>query len=695
MRKNRKFVDRSFHATKRLTIMKQATDHNSDSFLNDEQRAAATYSGRNLLVLAGAGTGKTRTIIARARHLLESGVQPSRLLILSFTRKSAKEIVNRLQSSISQDARQLHGQTFHSWCMEMIERNPAVFNFGKFSVIDEEDRESAFRLVCGRHFKKSNFIEAKQLAEVYSYAVNARCNLSTALGRRLFNGQMDEDTRKKILTRLPVFQDVIKKYIAFKSERHYLDYDDILHKVAVGLKKNPAAAAFIAGAYDHILIDEMQDTNPLQYLLLESFWNQCNLFCVGDDAQSIYGFRGADFQSIHHFTEVVPDAKVLKLTTNYRSTQEILDLSNWLLDRSPLVYDKHLVASRGAGIKPVLAHFHEEWDQARDIVMRIKNSQGEEGASYADNMVLSRSNWGLRSVEACLVEAQIPYVIYGGTSLMASAHIRDIVAALRIVANPRDELAWQRYLCLFPRIGEITAAKIIDRVLEKDTLGECLEELTSNAVLDPSAALTLAAIKKVEVEVNLAVAEALKGLTAILRQKYRDDWERRRPDVVLLEKIGEASESLTAFIADYILDPSLSTAVKNESDATNCVVLTTIHSAKGLEAKNCYLVNVNYNQYPSPKAVANGENAIEEDRRCLYVALTRAKDRLVIYRNHHATQVAEDRYTRELDMTHLYFLNNLPTSLYTFEDITDTKHSWDTYRGAGISLSDCDDFDFS
>lgn len=185
--------------------MKQATEHNSDSFLNDEQRAAAIYSGRNLLVLAGAGTGKTRTIIARARHLLESGVQPSRLLILSFTRKSAKEIVNRLQSSISQDARQLHGQMFHSWCMEMIERNPAVFNFGKFSVIDEEDRESAFRLVCGRHFKKSNFIEAKQLAEVYSYAVNARCNLSTALRRRLFNGQMDEDTRKKILTRLPVF----------------------------------------------------------------------------------------------------------------------------------------------------------------------------------------------------------------------------------------------------------------------------------------------------------------------------------------------------------------------------------------------------------------------------------------------------------------------------------------------------------
>lgn len=660
--------------------------------LNEQQRGAATFEGRNLLVLAGAGTGKTRTIIARSKYLLDKGVMPSRLLILSFTRKSAKEIVNRLQSSAKKDAQELRGQTFHSWCMGMIEQNPAIFNFGKVTVIDEEDRTSAFRLVCGRHFKKSNFIEPSQLAEVYSYAVNARCNLSTALSKRLFNGRMDEETRNKILKRLPVFQEVIRKYIAFKAEHRYLDYDDILQKVAVGLHKNPEAAAFLASGYDHILVDEMQDTNPLQYLLLESFWDRSNLFCVGDDAQSIYGFRGADFSSIHNFVNIVPDASVKKLTVNYRSTQEILDLSNWLLEQSPLGYDKSLTAYRGSGLMPVICHSSQEWDQARDIVMRIKDAQGVEGARYKDNMVLSRTGWGLRAVEACLVEAQIPYVIYGGTNLMASAHVRDIVSALRVVANPRDELAWERYLCLFPRIGEITAARMIDRLLDKNSLDECVESISQEPQIDPAVTSTLLEIREMQAEVNRAIAAALKGLDRILENKYKDDWSRRRKDLDLLERIGAASESLTSFIADYILDPSLATAVKAESDPEDCVVLTTVHSAKGLEAKNCYLVNVNYNQYPSSKAIAAGDDAVEEDRRCLYVAMTRAADRLIIYRSQRAAQVADPD---ESDAMSRYFLNDLPSKLYDVQTANDRHRRWDQYRGGGILLSDCDEFDFS
>ncbi|MDE6682547.1 MAG: ATP-dependent helicase [Muribaculaceae bacterium] len=657
--------------------------------LNPQQREAATYEGRNLLVLAGAGTGKTRTIIARAKYLLNKGVRPSRLLILSFTRKSAREIVARLQSSSQGDTRALKGQTFHSWCMEIIEHNPGVFNFGKFTVIDEEDRESAFRLVCGRHFKKNNFIEPKQLAEVYSYVVNARCNLSTALSHRLFNGRMDDETKEKILRKLPVYQEVIKKYMAFKAERRYLDYDDILQKVALGLMRNPEAADFIAGSFDHILIDEMQDTNPLQYLLLESFWTRCNIFCVGDDAQSIYGFRGADFKSIHYFPLVVPDSNVKKLTINYRSTQEILDLSNWVLEQSPLNYDKKLTANRGKGLKPVICHFHQEWDMARDIVMRIKNSQGEEKCPFKENMVLSRSNRGLKSVEACLIEAQIPYVVYGGTSLMASAHVRDIVSALRVVANPRDELAWERYLCLFPRIGEITAAKLIDKIIDKETLEECIEILEGEKGLDPDIATTLQNIKMLEIEVNRAIEAAMRGLQKVLAHKYKDDWNRRRKDIGLLEKIGAASESLTAFLSDYILDPSLGTGLKGEADPEDSVILTTIHSAKGLEARNCYLVNVNFTQYPSSKAIANGEDAIEEDRRCLYVALTRAKDKLTIYRSHKAAQVIDPSDMLGFEASKLYFLNDLPESLYEVENIGGSSREWGFYRGDSISLSDC------
>ena len=436
----------------------------------------------------------------------------------------------------------------------------------------------------------------------------------------------------------------------------------------------------------------MQDTNPLQYLLLESFWERCNLFCVGDDAQSIYGFRGADFKSIHNFVNIVPDAQVKQLTLNYRSTQEILDISNWLLMQSPLNYDKILTASRGHGVKPELCHFNQEWDEARDIVMRIKNSQGEEGAHYHDNMVLSRTNWGLKGVEACLVEAQIPYQIFGGTSLMASAHVRDVVAALRIVANHKDELAWERYLCLFPRVGEITAAKIIDRLLDLNSLEECLDILAGETILDPAATSTLMDILNLEAEVSQAIEAAFKGLDKILERIYKDDWPRRRKDLALLKKIGLSSDSLVSFISDYILDPALATGLKNEeADPDDCVILTTIHSAKGLEATNCYLLNVNYNQYPSSRAVANGEDAIEEDRRCLYVALTRAKDRLVIYRSRRAAQVLE----ADDDDGQRYFLNNIPSKLYEFSNIGGNSTSWGDYRGSGISFYDASEFDFS
>lgn len=668
------------------------TNTQSAETLNEQQLAAARYQGRNLLVLAGAGTGKTRTIIARARYLLRQGVAPGRILILSFTRKSAKEIVDRLQSALPRRSDELKGQTFHSWCMDMIEHNPGVFSFGNFTVIDEDDCNSAFRLVCGRNFKAANFIKPEQLAEVYSYAVNACCNLSTALQRRLFNGRTDKHTQEAILAKRAVYEQAIRKYLAFKKQHRYLDFDDILLRVASGLLKNPDAAAHIAAHYDHILIDEMQDTNPLQYKLLQSFWNHCNLFCVGDDAQSIYGFRGADFQSVHNFTKLVPQAAVLKLTLNYRSTQQILDFANWVLRCSPLDYDKDLKAARGKGALPVLVHYSQEWDQARDIVMRIRDSLGLQGCKYADNMVLSRSNHGMRAVEACLIEAGIPYVVYGGTSLFKSAHVRDVVSALRIVANYNDELAWMRYLKLFEGVGDIKAAKIISALLDKESLQQCLESLIIDFHMPAEAATTLQAIHDMQREVDKAVKAAFSGLEKILKHIYKDDWDKRCLDFPILQKLGAGAESITAFLGEYVLDPSLQTGKKEEGHPDDYVVLTTIHSAKGLEAANCYLLNVSYSTYPTPKSVEAGPEAVEEDRRCLYVALTRAKDRLFIYRSIHAARVREPQDNE--NHTQLYFLNNLPPQLYEFCDARFGASVWRPYTGKEITLDD-DDFDFS
>ncbi len=202
-------------------------------------------------------------------------------------------------------------------------------------------------------------------------------------------------------------------------------------------------------------------------------------------------------------------------------------------------------------------------------------------------------------------------------------------------------------------------------------------------------------IREMQAEVNKAIEAAMNGVTRILRNKYKDDWDRRAKDLTLLSRIGEASESLTAFISDYILDPSLETAIKNDEDPEDCVTLTTIHSAKGLEAKNCYLVNVNYTQYPSAKAIAGGEDAIEEDRRCLYVAMTRARDTLVIYRSTKAARVDDLDPDESADHNRLYFLNDLPEQFYTHAGEIPATRFWDNYKGQGISLSDGEDFDFS
>lgn len=222
---------------------------------------------------------------------------------------------------------------------------------------------------------------------------NAQCSLSDAIRMKIYD---NAPSTKDVENDKVVLQGVIKMYLDYKKQRKYIDYDDILMIVSKYLKRNEDLRKAIAQLSDHILIDEMQDTNPLQYELLSSFYDDCHLFCVGDDAQSIYGFRGADFQTIHSFTEIVKDSEVCKLTTNYRSTQEILDISNWVIDNSPLNYDKRLTAYRGPGIKPRLIHWAEEWEEARDIANHILDAFKIQGKKWSDNLVLCRSAWGLR-----------------------------------------------------------------------------------------------------------------------------------------------------------------------------------------------------------------------------------------------------------------------------------------------------------
>lgn len=632
-------------------------------YLNQEQQYAATFTGKHLLVLAGAGTGKTRTIIARAKYLIKSGVSPKRILILSFTRKAANEIVERIKMEIPESqAEGLQGSTFHSWCMSIIKNHPQIFPQANYTLLDEEDQESCFRLLCGKKWayksSKDEKIKPDTILSVYSYMANAQCSLSNAIRMRIYDNApstMDVEKDKVVL------QGVIKMYLDYKIQRKYMDYDDILMIVSKYLKRNENLRKAIVQLYDHILIDEMQDTNPLQYELLSSFYDDCHLFCVGDDAQSIYGFRGADFHTIHNFTNIVKDSQVCKLTTNYRSTQEILDFSNWIIDNSPLKYNKKLVAHRGSGLKPRLIHWAEDWEEANDIANHMLDAFKTKGKKWSDNLVLCRSAWGLRKTEACLIKHKIPYVIFGGNGLMSSKHIRDIVAPMRVIANYLDELAWSRYLQLWQNIGAVTAARIIGQVLEAQNLDDSLTTLTeivNTNGYEKEIYKALFAINRKRFDPSEAINDALGVMSKRLEHIYKDNgWNWRKDDFPILMEVAKKTSSIHDFVAEYVLDPKLDTALKDSGKLDDVVRLSTIHSAKGLEADIVYVINASTKSYPTPRAILNGEKAIEEERRCLYVALTRAKDELRVYRDVHSIHITNQHDNH-------YFLNNLPVYLY-------------------------------
>lgn len=683
--------------------------------LNESQRKAVEYNGKHLLVLAGAGTGKTHTIINRAAYLIANGVQGKRIQILSFTRKSASEIVERVNSMFrdSKDAKQLNGSTFHAWCMNIIKTNPKVFQVSDYTVIDREDQLGIFKLICGRNPKviEETRLNAKTLLDLYSFARNTRKNITETVRFKCLNNSTDEKVNSEIENIKPYLVSVFSTYESKKRERKYLDYDDILNVVAIGLKNNKEARDFISSQYDHILVDEMQDTNPLQWELLSSFKENCCLFCVGDDAQSIYAFRGADFTNVHKFNERVPDSQTYRLEDNYRSTQEILDLSNWLLKQSPLNYNKRLYATRGKGELPVIMNFENEWREAEWVACDILENFTKDGLEYNNHLILVRSAFAGRSIEHFLLEKKIPYVVFGGVGLMASAHIRDVASALRIIANIYDEIAWMRYLQLWEKIGDVTASKLIAELLELSEIDECIELLKKKNLQNQDITNTLSAIKGLNNKPADAIRMALTIMESRLAFNYKEEWERKRkPDFQILMQLAQKHSSIGEFIAEYVLDPQLNDAIAFSSDSKDKVIISTIHSAKGLEAKVCYVINVSVGAYPSIRSIGEGEEAIEEERRVLYVALTRAKDELYVTRivsgiqdysqsnskqfnnnniNVDSIQIAEQNNDTEIKST-AYFLNELPTELIINEisEQTRIEISRKIYTGKAIAEND-------
>ena len=587
--------------------------------LNAQQRAAATCEDRHTLVLAGAGTGKTRTVVARAAHLIGRDVPPSRITLLTFTRRAAREMVERLDSMVGPASREISAGTFHHFALTTMRRMPKHFGIHRHSVIDRDDAEQLMKLVRSPLVEKGEqFPKAPQLLSLYSYARN------TNRAPRIYleqHTEYDEETIDKILR-------AFESYSERKRACAYLDYDDILYAFARTLHRSAETRERVQGQLDHLLVDEMQDTNPLQWLILDGLREGAWLFCVGDDAQSIYGFRGADFHNVHSFTDRIPGAQVLKLEANYRSVQPVLDLANRLLEDSTLPFDKKLTATRGTGAMPRLVDHESELDEARWIADDLI-ARHEEGAAWSDHMVLSRTGWGARTLEGVLVEKQIPYKFIGGTSLLQSAHVKDLLALIRAAGNPRDELAWMRYLTLWPRIGDRTAAALVEQLREASSPPEALEVLGRELPSRPEIAQAPRAVLERTHVPPAAIAAAKEQLEDLLAERY-DHWERRARDLDLLERLAQRHRSLQAFIEAYTLDP-VHESVASREDEEDVVTLITVHSAKGTEAPVCYLLQVQQGNYPHIRALGD-PNREEEERRVLYVAMTRAADELILTR---------------------------------------------------------------
>ena len=624
--------------------------------LNPQQKQAATTESQHSLVLAGAGCGKTKTIVARAAYLIDQGIPANQIQILTFTRRSASEIVARVELALGEQAKGLRASTFHTFCMYLLRRVPKAFGLEQFSIIDRDDQLMMFRLIRGKDDKKNpnQLPKPQELCDLYSFARNTRQKLSDAL----------EKQHPEHLAFKDQIAEIMKEYETRKRARSFLDYDDILAIVASALDQSDGLADYVASLCKHMLVDEMQDTNPLQWALLEPLKDKVSLFCVGDDAQSIYGFRGADFENIHHFKDRVPNAQVFKLEQNYRSTQEILDLSNWLLDQSEIQYNKRLDAHRGEGVKPRMHIFPNEFDEAKWIAIDIKERHYLQGQRWSDHMVLVRSSFAARHIEAACIAANVPYRFIGGMKLLETAHVKDLLSLLRVIANPLDDIAWMRFLTLWNGVGDVGASRLAQQLLLEPEFDLIFDKLEKFGRIPAETVLIMKQMMVLKQEVQACVSLGIQAIEAQLAENYKKDWNRRQGDFELVKQLASKHAQLSEFLEDYVLDPVSISEIERQSDS-DVVTLITIHSAKGTEQKVCYVVNVTPGQYPHARAQGDF-NDVEEERRVLYVALTRAQNELILTKQN-LSLWARDVIDEQGRKVESYFLNDLTRNLCSME----------------------------
>ncbi|MGK2962620.1 MAG: ATP-dependent helicase [Gemmatimonadaceae bacterium] len=646
---------RVYPARKRTVGPDAPRDLSAD--LNAEQAAAATHGVGPLLIIAGAGTGKTRTLVYRVAHLIERGVRPERILLLTFTRRAAQEMLSRAERLVGATSRKVHGGTFHATAHRLLRRfGPSAGLAKDFTIMDHGDASDMMqvsRSQLGYAQKTKRFPKKETLQYVYSRHVNTG-----------FSGDdIIRDEYTQFTEYLPDFIKIFADYTVRKQERNLVDYDDLLLFWALMLEASPELAEKISGLYDHVLVDEYQDTNVLQARILRGMCRKhSNITVVGDDAQSIYSFRGANFRNILGFPKQFDGCHVVTLEQNYRSTPEILEVTNTMISRATERFTKNLWTERTRGEAPWLVTAQDEQQQTQFVVDRILELH-EEGIPLREIAVLFRAGYMSADLEIELTNRKIPFEKWGGLKFLEAAHVKDVLAFLRILENPRDEVSWYRILLLLPGIGDATARSAIDAMAaaawESAAFGRYTPPPRARAAHQSLVALLdnlRTGSNADEAKVSADIARVRSLYDQILRERY-DKAEPRISDLDQLQTIAAGYPDRATFLSALALEPpqasqDLAAGASREDD--DCLILSTAHSAKGKEWDAVFVIWAVDGWFPSARALRSDEET-DEERRLMYVAMTRARNYLSVtyplnaYSTRRGSDYSLDQLSRFID----------------------------------------------
>ena len=616
------------------------------SELNANQLLAATTIEGKVLVIAGAGSGKTKTLTYRTSYLIENGISPKEILLLTFTRKAANEIKNRARTLLTSrllDNNPINGKalnditsgTFHSFCNMLLRQYSGLLGINpRFTILDTGDSEDAIDLI-----HKEKKYPTKITNQAFPRKKTLQNIFSTSRNRRIPIRHLIESSYPDIAVHIPVIEQLAIDFHEYKRANHLYDFDDIISQVVRHLKRNDTFRQLLQNQYRYIMVDEYQDTNIPQKELIDLMCAPASvsLMVVGDDNQSIYAFRGANYENILLFGESYPEAKLIKLEQNYRSTPAVLDYINALSAQITLGYQKQLYSDVSIeGIKPVFRRLSDESKEAKYIADKILESKSD--YDYQDFAVLCRTSFQSNYVQLEFMERNIPFIVVGGIRFIERRHIKDVLAFVKILYNPNDTIAWHRILTLFKGVGSVTATRLTQAInADNNSFAPLITTkfAKKSTQLEPLYKMLSKASQAESVE---AIIELILDFYMPVLKINEDNWRERSEDFRVLKNLASEHDSLDSFLENLALDPpndSVATAGMPEQGEEGIdknrdkVTISTIHSAKGLEWSVVFVNSLVDGMTPHYRSLSDFEE-LEEERKLFYVACSRAKARLFL-----------------------------------------------------------------